>query len=309
VAPGADELRLSRPQGADDDRVVGERGEPGLRVGIGDRTQVGVGVPGGGVAQAAARPSLVVIDERDDAPVGDRRDDQPGQPGQPGHCLVGIEGGDQFLGDAAEQPLASRGQVGRLLHAAPAGDVQEVQRHPLGRGDGADLHPDVEGLGVGLERGRLSCSGGSPVALLELRADGSGEGFPQRPPQQLRTGRARDAFALGVDVRHDPVAVHGDEADRHRLEDLGQAVLRLPADRDVPGGAQEPHGRARLVAQRPTPGGDPTDRCARHHDAILGLVVAAGVDGLLQQPGHSGQVVGGSRALKASMDSSKVPVV
>jgi hypothetical protein len=248
-----------------------------------------VGVPAGDVVHTA-----VLVDQRDDRPVGEDRHDRLGDPLQ---CralvatpaeLLDHDGAD--LGQGAEP---AGGLAGHLRGAPALAHVEEVHRQAVGGRPGADLVPGVQRIRVvGLEDPLLTGRGRTAVVGLEVAADGVREQLPDLPADQFGAGALEHLLGAAVDVGEPPVAVEGEEGLVHGLEHPGHVQVGGAGARGVVGGAEQPDGGAALVAEGASAAADPLGGAGREHDPELGVVGAAGVDGVLQR-GHRGvEVVG-----------------
>jgi hypothetical protein len=245
-----DDDRLPRPQRLVHEGGAAQRGEPDGRV-AGDQVVQGrVGVRRADVAQ---RP--VLVDEGDEAEVGELGDEQPGQAGD---GLLGVQRAGQLGGDVGHQARPSQGALQVELRGLAGGDVEEVDRQPVRRRPGAQLVPAVERRRVvGLEGHRATALARRSVVRLEVAADGRGEQVPQHAAEQLVARAAQDPLGLGVDVGEAPVLVQRVEGRRHGLEDAGGARLAVVQVGGVVGRPEHALGRAVGPGQRPAPRGHP----------------------------------------------------
>jgi hypothetical protein len=252
--------------------------------------QVRVGVRPADVAQPAPGAGvLVVVDQGDEAPVSQRRDDELSEPG---HGLLPVQGAGQLGGDRSKQVRSPRGQLGLLLCGAAGADVEEVHRQAVRVGPGLHLVPGAQRRRVvGLEGDRLSGLHGAPVVRLELGADGQRKELPDVSAEHLLAGAAQELLGMPVHVRESPLPVEQEERVRHRLQHPSDARVRPALSRRVVGGAQHLHGRAGVVAQRPAACLDPPDLAVGAHDAVFRGVLTAGIDRRLQRLRHPVRVV------------------
>jgi hypothetical protein len=86
----------------------------------------------------------VLVEDADDAGVGEHGDHQPGH--LPGRDL-GVERPSQLGADARHDGDALGGAAQLLLGADAFGDLEEVDRQPVGRGQARTSYPPSSGAG------------------------------------------------------------------------------------------------------------------------------------------------------------------
>ncbi len=168
---------------------------------------------------------------------------------------------------------------GVLLGAHAVGDVVEVDAQAVVVGRRADVEPGVQRRVVLLEADRPAGLHRLAVGDVALGAPQVGVGLPQRATDQLLAAPPEDRLRRGVEIGEAPVACEREERGAHRLQHAAETFGGAVDGGRVVGRAEHPRGPPVGAAEHSPTRGDPAHRAVGVDHAIVGLVLAAAVDG------------------------------